>query len=328
MKNFFQRKKILVAGGTGLVGQKLVPKLIKLGGLVDVASLDHKSLCPEGVKNYYKLNLIDLNNCKKVTKGKDIVFNLMGVTGTAKINYEKPASFMMSNLYSAINLLVGAKNSNVENYLYTSTYGVYAPSKIMKEPDVWRTFPSEHDKYAGWAKRIGELQIEAFKKEYKFDSLHIVRPANIFGPYANFDPKSSMVVASLIKRACNESKILKVWGDGSSIRDFIYSEDVADAMIKVVQKKIETPINIGSGKGYSIKKLVNTIVSSDKIKKKPKIVYDKSKPSGDKIRILDVTLAKKNGIYCKFDLKTAVDLTIDWYLNNSKSMSKRYNFFN
>jgi len=268
MTNIFRNKKILVAGGTGLVGQQLVPKLIKLGAKVFVVSLDDKSLANKKIEDFYSLDLMNLDNCIKVTKNKEIIFNLLGVTGSPKINIEKPASFMMSNIYCAINLLMAAQISKVKKYLYTSTYGVYAHSAKMKESDVWKTFPSDNDKFAGWAKRIGELQIEAFKIEYNFDSLHIVRPANIYGPYANFDPENSMVISSLIRRIAEGENPLVVWGDGTAIRDFVFSADVADAMIQVVGKKIERPINIGSGKGVSIKKLVDILTSNKSFKKK------------------------------------------------------------
>jgi len=327
MINIFRGKKILVAGGTGLVGQQLVPKLINFGAKVFVASLDDKSLVNHKIENFYNLNLMNLDNCIKITKDKEIVFNLLGVTGSPKINIEKPASFMMSNIYCAINLLMAAQISKVKKYLYTSTYGVYAHNTIMKEDDVWKTFPSENDKFAGWAKRIGELQIEAFKIEYNFESLHIVRPANIYGPYANFDPKNSMVIPSLIRRIIKGENPLIVWGNGTAIRDFIFSADAAEAMIQVMQKKIEKPINIGSGTGISIKTLVNTLLSSVLIKKKPKVIFDKTKPTGDKKRVLDTNLAKGCGITNKVSLKEGLDKTINWYLNNRSLTHKRFNYF-
>ena len=255
------------------------------------------------VIKFYKKDLIDLSNCLKITKNIDIVFNLLGVTGSPKINSEKPASFMMSNLYCAINLLYAAQKNSVDRYLYTSTYGVYGTTHKMKENNVWKTFPSKHDKYAGWAKRIGELQVEAYKKEYNFKSLHIVRPANIYGPFVNFNPKNSMVVASLIKRIIDGENPLIVWGNGNNIRDFIFSEDVADSMIKIVEKNIQKPINIGSGKGVSIRKLIDTILSCKSINNKPKVIFDNSKPSGDKKKVLDTTLAIQNGILPKKDIK-------------------------
>jgi len=327
MSNIFKNKKILVAGGTGLVGQQLVPKLIKLGGRVSVASLDDKSLVNKNIENFYNLNLMNLENCIKITKNKQIVFNLLGVTGSPKVNIEKPASFMMSNIYCAINLLMAAQISKVKNYLYTSTYGVYGHSPVMKEDDVWKTFPSENDKFAGWAKRIGELQVEAFRIQYNFKSLHIVRPANIYGPFANFDPENSMVIASLIRRIFNGENPLVVWGNGTAIRDFIFSGDVASGMIDVMQNKIEKPINIGSGTGVTIKKLVNTILSNPLIKKKPKVIFDKTKPSGDKKRILDTRLAKSYGIESKISLEEGLTETINWYLKNRHLTKKRFNYF-
>jgi len=197
----------------------------------------------------------------------------------------------------------------------------------MKEDNVWKTFPSENDKYAGWAKRMAELQIEAYRKEFKFKGVHIVRPGNIFGPYSNFNPKNSMVVSSIIKRASDNENPLRVWGDGTAIRDFIYSEDVAEGMLKVDSKNIQKPVNLGSGKGYSIKKLVNTICSSKYIKIKPKIIFDKSKPAGDKKRILDTKRSKSLKIYQVSNFQKSIDKTINWYLNNKSKTKLRYSFF-
>ena len=325
--NIFRNKKILVAGGTGMVGQQLVPKLLKLNANVTIASLDDSRLNKNNSVDFYQKDLINLNNCLEVTKDKDIVFNLLGVTGSPKINNTNPGSFMMSNLYCAVNLLYASQKNNVGRYMYTSTYGVYGESPIMKEDSVWKTFPSEHDKYAGWAKRMGELQVEAYKKEFNFESLHVIRPANIYGPHINLNPKNSMVIGSLIRRIIEGENPLKVWGDGSNIRDFVYSEDVAEAMIKVIEKNITVPINIGSGKGISIKNLVEAIVSSKYIKNKPIITFDNTQPSGDKIRILDTSLANSYGISCKKNLKEGINLTLEWYLSEKDSIEEKYNYF-
>lgn len=324
---FYYKKKILVAGGTGMVGQQLVNKLVNYGAIVYVASKDNKLLANKKIKKFYNIDLTILKNCLKVTKNIDYVFNLLGITGSPKTNLEFPASFMMGNLNLALPLLEASKQNNVKRYLFTSTYGVYGPSKIMQEDKVWKSFPSNHDKYAGWAKRIAELQVEAYQKEFNFEGLHIVRPGNVFGPYANFNPKNSMVVSSIIKRVVDGEKPLVVWGDGSAIRDFIYSEDVAVGMLNVLRKNINEPVNLGSGKGYSIKKLVTTICSSKYIKNKPKIIFDKSKPSGDKIRILSVARAKRLGVYSVSNFQDTIDKTIKWYLENQKKISLRFNYF-
>ena len=113
-----------------------------------------KNYLPKELKKFYKTDLTKLNNCIKVTKKIDIVFNLLGITGSPIINNLYPARFMMSNLNLAINLLEASRINKVKSYLFTSTYGVYGPDKEMKEENVWNTFPSEHDKYAGWAKEL------------------------------------------------------------------------------------------------------------------------------------------------------------------------------
>ena len=329
MSSIFKNKNILIAGGTGMVGIPLTKKLYDLGANIYIASLDKiKKDQKKLIRKFYRVDLINVNNCLKVTKKMDIVFNLLGVTGSPQINYSNPGSFMMSNLYCAVNLLYASQKNNVKRYLYTSTYGVYGKSLKMEEENVWKTFPSEHDKYAGWAKRMGELQIEAYQKEYNFEGLYIVRPANIYGPNLNYNPKNSMVVASLIKRVLDKENPLKVWGDGSNIRDFIYCDDVASAMINVVKKNIKKPINIGSGKGVSIKQLIKTIINSKFVKNKPKIVYDLSKNSGDKKRVLITKFAEKNGIVNKTSLKDGIDQSILWYLENKKFINNfKYNQF-
>jgi GDP-L-fucose synthase len=198
----------------------------------------------------------------------------------------------------------------------------------MKEDSVWKTFPSENDKYAGWAKRIGELQVEAYKKEFNFKSLHIVRPANIYGPNMNFNPKSSMVIGSLIKKIFNNKKQIEVWGDGQNIRDFIYSKDVAQFMIDVIKKNIQEPINIGSGKGVKIKDIIDILLKSKYLKIKPKIIYNTKMPSGDKKRVLDVNSAKKVGLIDKLTpLEIGLENTVKWYLENKKKLKNRYSFF-
>ncbi len=310
-----------------MVGQQLVQMLINFGAKVNIASRDNKNLVNKKAKKFYNLDLSNLKNCIKITKNIDVVFNLLGITGSPKTNIENPASFMMGNINLSLPMLEASRINKVKKYLFTSTYGVYGPSKIMKEDDVWKTFPSEHDKYAGWAKRIAELQVEAYKKEYNFNGLHIVRPGNIFGPFGNFNPKNSMVVSSLIKRVVDGENPLLVWGDGTAIRDFIYSKDVAEGMLRVVKKNIQIPINLGSGKGYTIKKLVKSICNSKHIKLKPKVIFDKNKPTGDKIRILSVKRSKKLKVYKITNFQRAIDETIEWYINNRPKTRLRYNYF-
>ena len=324
--NFYQNKKILVTGGTGMIGIPLVNKLIKKKAKVTVVSLDDKSRCPKGAK-FVKKDLRDFNNCLKVCKNQDIIFHLAGIKGSPKMALEKPASFLYPTISFSLNMLEAARIAGVKNYLFTSSVGVYSPAKIFYEKDVWSTMPSKNDWYAGWAKRVCELQVEAYKKEYNFNNISIIRPANVYGPYDNFDPKNAMVIPSLIYKATRKSKTFEVWGDGSPIRDFVYSEDVADAMIQMIEKKINGPLNIGSGKGYTIKEIADNI--SKLVSKVPKkIKWKKTEHQGDKKRILSMKDANLKGISATTSLEAGINKTVKWFIKNENRLdNNRYNVF-
>ena len=104
---------------------------------------------------------------------------------------ERPASFFVPTLQFSLNMMEAARRSGVNHYLFTSSVGVYQPAEIFKEDDVWSTFPSSNDRFAGWAKRMCELQAEAYKKEYEWENISVVRPANVYGPFDNFDPANA-----------------------------------------------------------------------------------------------------------------------------------------
>lgn len=323
--SFFKNKNILVTGGTGLIGRQLVDILLKYEANVTIVSLDDNIIAPKGVK-FQKADLRKFENCLDVCRGNEIVFNLVGIKGSPKMAMSKPASFFVPTITFSINMMEAARLSGVERYLYTSSVGVYSPAEIFYEDDVWKTFPSDNDKFAGWAKRMGELQAEAYKIEYDWDKISIVRPANVYGPFDNFDPENAMVIPSLINRALSEKGPLTVWGDGSPIRDFIHSKDVALGMIMAVEKNITHPINLGSGEGVSIKEIASTIANNIPGEKK-EIIWDTSKPSGDKKRLMDTTKAHSYGFKTTISLEDGIIDTMNWFIKNKYFYKKRYNSF-
>lgn len=321
----FEGKNVLVTGGTGLIGRPLVEMLLERGARVRIASLDHPSRAHPQAE-YFIVDLMDFDNCLKVCQGMDYVFHLVGVKGSPAVVLKKAATILVSFLRFNTNMMEAARQSGVERYLFTSTIGVYAPAEVFYEDDVWGTFPSENDRFGGWAKRIGELQAEAYKVEYGWDKISIVRPANVYGPYDTFGQSNSMVVPSLIKRAIDGEDPFIVWGDGSALRDFIHAKDVARGMMLALEKKPgpEYPINLGSGSGCSIKELVEVILSN--IQNRPKVIYDTLKPSGDKKRILDIKRAKTILNWePQISLEQGIKETMGWYRQNKDSFSDVYN---
>lgn len=310
MAAYFNNKKVLVAGGTGMIGIPLVRLLQEQGAEVRVASMDDPSRCPEGAE-FMQMDMTSEDNCRKACKGMDQVFNLLGVKASPATAKNKPASHFVTNMLLQINLMEAARKCEVEGMLFTSSVGVYPPAQVLKEDDVWEGFPSPNDWYGGWAKRMGELQVEGYRKEYDWEKLTVVRPTNVYGPWDCFYGEHAMVVPSLIRRATESDGELMVWGDGSPKRDFIFARDVADGMIQVAEKNPSEPINLGSGNARSIKELVEIVVAN--VNPKLELKWDTDKPSGDMLRCMDTTRAESYGIYAKTSLEDGVKETVEWF---------------
>jgi GDP-L-fucose synthase len=319
----FKNKKVLITGGGGMIGRSLINQLLDKGCEITIADLTKPTDLPEGVK-FHEVDLRYFDNCLTICKGKNFIFHLAGVKGSPQMCKEQPVDFMVPMLQFNTNMIEAAFKSNVEWFLYTSSVGVYSPAEIFQEDSVWSTFPSPNDRFAGWAKRMGELQTEAYKIQYGFDRFSIVRPANVYGPYDNFNPTNAMVVPSLIRKA-NENDVLDVFGDGTAVRDFIYCDDVARGMIFAVENKITQPLNLGSGKKHTIGDIVDLVTKYSN--RTNTVQYNPSGVKGDDIRLFDMTRANSFGFEPQTTLEDGIKLTTEWYLNNKEILDKRYNAF-
>ena len=317
----FENKKILVTGGSGMIGRQLVSLLKNENAEIHVADLNKPVNMPDDII-FHNVDLKNFDNCKNICKGIDYVFNLVGIKCSPQVCIERPAEIMGPMMQFNTNMLEAAMLSNVEWYLYTSTVGVYEPAEVLFEDDVWNSQPSKNDWYGGWAKRMGELQCQAYEKQFGKGICSIVRPANVYGPYDNFDPENAMVIPSLIRKA-NDNEILEVWGDGSPIRDFIHCRDVALGMMHLVKNKVTEPVNLGSGSGISIKQIADII--SKRFGREIKWLSDK--PMGDKRRVFDTKRAEKYGFKTQISLDFGINETIDWFIENKEIIDERYNVF-
>lgn len=320
----WKNKKVLVAGGTGMIGICLVELLLERGATVRIAALDDASRAHHDAE-YLKLDLTNLENCRTACAGMDFAFNLLGVKASPAMTAKRPASHYYPTIMMEHSLLEAARLEGVQRFQLTSSIGVYAPAEIFREDDVWSTYPSRNDWFGGWAKRVGELQIEAYRKEYEWDGLTITRPANVYGPWDNFDSVNAMVVPSLIKRALSCDGRLEVWGDGSAVRDFVHARDVAHGMMIVAEESPTGPVNLGSGCGYSIRQLVECIVGNLSVQ--PEVVWDTTKPSGDTMRVMDISRARGLGYAPAISLSEGVAKVMHWYRKNSRLTGARYDVF-
>ena len=301
--------KILITGASGMVGKHLVDMCLDKGYYVRGTDIRYDNRYDIYAKDFefYQADLRDFDDCKNVVVDMDVVFQVAGVKGSPKRAAEQPNDYFTPMLQMNTNMAEAARLQGVDWYVYTSTVGVYQPAEVFKEDDVWKTYPSENDKYAGWVKRLGELQLDCFETHYGLKNYSIVRPANIYGEYDEFGEEST-VIASLVKKGYHDD-LLSVWGDGTPIRDFIHAEDVARGILMSYENKITEPINLGSGDGVCIKDIAS-IVATHYGKE---IEYDTTKPNGDNKRLMDMTRANSYGFYPEVDLETGIKRVIKYY---------------
>lgn len=320
----FRGQRVLVAGGTGLIGREVAAQLVEGGAKVRIASLDDPARAHPGAE-FMRVDLTSADNCRTVCQGMEFVFNLLGVKGSPAAASGRPASFFVPTITMNTHLMEAARREGVAGFLFTSSVGVYAPAEVLREDDVWKTFPSEHDRFAGWAKRMGELQAEAYRIEHGWDRVAVVRPANVYGPYDNFDLENATAVAALIKRAVDGENPLVVWGDGSAERDFVHAHDVARGILLVAERMPGHPVNLGSGEGVSIRRLVETIV--DNLQPRPEVRWDVTRPTGDKKRVMDISRARALGFEPSIPLERGIRETMEWYREHRTALPRRYDVF-
>ncbi len=317
----FKGKECVVTGGTGLIGRQVVKLLCGAGANVIIASLDNINIDERAIHN--NIDLSDFNKCLWLTENVDYVFHIAGIKGSVKVTKEKPASFFVPLLMMNTNVLEACRINNVKKIVYTSSIGAYSSAEIFKENENLDGEPM--DMFPGWSKRMGEKQIEAYGIQYGLRNFSIVRPSNVFGIGDNFDPKNAMVIPTLMQRIYNKENPVKIWGDGSAIRDFAYSKDIAEGIIQALYYGTDGKfVNLGSGKGVSIKEIVETLRSFLNFNYE----FDNSKPSGFPKRVMDISLARAKINYNPTtSLYDGLKETWEWFVENSDEYLKRKNYF-
>jgi GDP-L-fucose synthase len=312
---FFKNKKILVAGGSGFFGSNITSKLIKLKSDVTASYFSTK----KRGKYYKRFNFLNMNECLKATKKKDIVF-LAVIKSSGIKNLENTfVNENLNNLNMLLNLIEACRINNVKKIIWISSSTIYQPlSKKISETQLnlnLDPYPVYHG--VGWSYRYIEKVIWYYNLKFKMD-IKILRTASIYGPYDNFNLEKSHVVPSLIKKTLDKNKIINVWGSKKTVRDFVFIDDLVQASLKFIQKsKINFPLNFSSGESTTIFNLTKIILKV--ANKNKKIKFIQSGKSSANFRVLDNS--KINKILKNINrtkLETGLKVTIDWYEKNYK----------
>jgi GDP-L-fucose synthase len=316
----FKNKRVIVTGASGLVGVPAVRKCLEEGAsrviAVDIRLSKQLEDLKEQYPNQLDIRMIDLtylNNCEGLFSNRDIdiVLHIAGVKGSPARSSKQPCDYLFPMLMFNTNMIKAAFDARVGWFVYLSSVGVYQPTDIMREEDVWVTVPSKNDWYPGWTKRMGEATLESLQVQYGWDNWTVIRPSNIYGLNDNFS-EDATVVSSNIWKLFNVDGDMVCWGNGSAKRDFVFGDDVAQASIDVVKKEVKDIINFGCGEAVTIKETIETIVDCYKeiTGQTKNIVWDETKMNGDPVRCLSPERQIKYDILPKTSLKDGLTQTI------------------
>ena len=290
--------KIFVAGHLGLVGSAIV-----------------RSLREQGYKNLVLATRkdLDLRNESAVLKffketKPDYVFLSAAKCGGIKDNIDYPVQFLEDNLKIQGNVISSSYQSGVKKLMFLGSACIYPKEceNPIKEEHLLSGYLEPTNEAYSIAKISGIKLCQSYNKQYGTNYIS-VNPCNVYGPRDNFNPESSHVIAGLIRRIHeakkNKKEFVECWGTGNARREFIYVEDLAEALIFLMNHYDGSEIiNVGVGKDVSIKELVGHLV--DVIEYTGEIKWDTTKPEGVKQRLLDV----KKIIDLGWEPKTPIDL--------------------
>jgi len=317
----FEKKNVLITGGTGMIGRQVVDLLEDTGARIKIVSLDRLTVS-EKCEHIYG-DLTDFNFCKNVCKDMDFVFHVAGIGASVKAIKSRIASHFVPLLMMSTNMLEACRLEKIKKTVFVSSVGAYQDAEVFVESD-YRIDSTPMD-FAGWAKRMAEAQVYAYKVEYGLDNIAIVRPPNVYGPGDNFHPENSLVIPSLMYRIYNKENPLLVWGDGSNVRDFVYARDVAEGIILALYYGTSAGfVNLGSGNPRTIKELVEVLRGFLDFE----YVFDVSKPKGVKKRIMDLSLAREKIHYNPTtSLADGLKKTWNWFIKHPDEHLKKVNYF-
>lgn len=307
-------KKIFIAGHKGMVGSVILNKLIKRNKIYTID------------KN--KLNLIDQNKTLNYFKKNkfDQVYMCAAKVGGIYANSKYPADFIYNNLQIQNNCIISAYKTGVKRILFLGSSCIYPKkSKIPIKENYLLSGKLETTNEAYAIAKIAGLKLcESFNNQYKTD-YRTVMPTNLYGPNDNYDDQNSHVIAALIKKIqyakMKKKKKITVWGDGLSKREFLHSNDFADACIKIMNiskkkyfnltGKTNQFINIGYGKDITIKSLTKLICKIANYN--CKIEFDKRKPNGTFRKLIDSSKLKEINWSPKISLEEGIKSILDNY---------------
>lgn len=300
--------KIFVAGHQGLVGSAIVAGLKERG---------YENVVTRTRSEVDLLNQLQVDNFFS-SENIDYVFDAAAKVGGIYANDHYSAEFIYENLQIQTNLIHYAWKYGVKKFLFLGSVCIYpkfAQIPIKESSLLTGDLEPTNDAYA-IAKISGIKMLQAYHKQYGFKSVSLM-PSNIYGIGDNFHPQNGHVIPSMIQKFRNsDGKSVSLWGDGTPRREFLYSEDLADACLFAMEyfENAEL-VNVGSGHNISIKELAEIVAKV--VRYDGEINWDMSMPNGTPNRPLDCSKMIELGWRPKNSLLSGLRKTYEWFIENT-----------
>lgn len=318
--------RVLVTGGAGFIGSNLVKRLVNDGH--DVYVIDNlwrgkiENLIESG-KEIINLSdhfiLADLREpviCKRYIRDFDLVYHLADVVAGVDYTFAHEHQIFHDNILINTNVISACLENSIRNIIYVGTACSYPLElqssfeiSILKEDQV---YPAHPESGYGWSKLMGEYELELAAKT-KAINVGILRLHNVYGPGVSFEEERSQVIPSLIKKALDfPEKEFIVWGSGKQYRDFVYIDDVIEALILIFNKGMNCgAIQIGSEEPVTIRELAETIIRISGKDITP--LFDTTKPEGDRGRAANCDKAREVLEFApRYSLTEGLKATYQW----------------
>ena len=305
--------KIYVAGHRGMVGSAIVRALDQAG---------YKNIIGKSSQE------LDLRNQKAVhdffeAERPEVVIDAAARVGGILANNNFPYQFLMENLQIQNNLIDCANRYDVKKFIFLGSSCIYpklAPQPLKEEYLLTDTLEPTNEWYA-IAKICGVKACEAIRKQFGKDFVSLM-PTNLYGPFDNFDMETSHVLPAMIRKfedAKNNGNLaVTLWGSGTPYREFLFVEDLADAVKFALENEMEENLyNVGTGKDLTIRELAEVIQRT--VGHTGEIIWDSSKPDGTPRKLMDVSKFKNKGWSYSVDLEEGIQKTYNWFKSNQNN---------
>ncbi len=318
--NELKGKKVLVTGGAGFLGANMVKKLVELGANVRSTLYKNDAVVKDDRIEYVWCDLTKAEDCAKALEGMDYVVMCAANSHGAAVTEFMPLAYLTPNIVMNAIILEEAYRAKIKKFLFVSSNGVYPLTDYpVKEEDQKFEF---FDKYeiVGWMKRYSEIMCEQYSTKIKKPMTTVVcRPANMYGPMDDFEWETSHVLPAFIRRIVERHDPIKIWGDGSDVKDLIFVEDfVEGALLSLVKTEVFDIFNIASGKAITLKECLQMLIELDDYKG-AKVEFDLTKPVMIPKRLIDTAKAKtKLGFEAKTPMREGLKKTLEYYRSVAK----------